>query len=309
MFNFIIVGVLFRLGAYFILSTTIDDILSLIFQINCSVWVIIYSIISRIIFNSITMKQIDNNDSKREIPPSNSIKVCLFLISSLVFLLGNLTGDLLNYRITFFFNPKHNNFRNMSEKDRSTPLYSFFSFFSTVEIVSTIVTFALLAMIIAIGSISHIPDLDSTIEIVLFGYLFPILKAALVSVVYMWSMWQGKKFKWNSYKTAKLGAAGSGGTIMVCTLSQLYVIFSGASNYQMFVLNYVPHEVIKKVSMMTYHPLYIKMQLKVIHLMNQAFKIMFGRKEKVDPVGQKRFTAIVQNQMNEVAADIIGKSF
>lgn len=54
---------------------------------------------------------------------------------------------------------------------------------------------------------------------------------------------------------------GSSAAVTVTTLSQLYGIFFNCSNLQIFALAYIPHEIIKKLSWMTFHPKFQKLKL------------------------------------------------
>ena len=48
-----------------------------------------------------------------------------------------------------------------------------------IEIVSTTIGMFQFGMIILIGSIAFIPSLDPNIEILVFGYLFPLIKGKI----------------------------------------------------------------------------------------------------------------------------------
>jgi hypothetical protein len=75
-----------------------------------------------------------------------------------------------------------------------------------------------------------------------------------------------------------------------------------------FSIQYLPHEIIKKVTWFIYHPRVIKFRLQVIHI----FKKSFGMKEAVaDDIikegGIRRFTIAANTMLDDVADDIIGR--
>ena len=72
----------------------------------------------------------------------------------------------------------------------------------------------------------------------------------------------------------------------------------GANDSSFFLYQYIPHEIIKKLSWLTFHPLYLKAKLEILHIINNLYEGLCKKKGKVNPQERsskpKRFTAQVR---------------
>ena len=104
-------------------------------------------------------------------------------------------------------------------------------------------------------------------------------------------------------------SAGSFAAVMVLTLSQLFVIFKTASRMSLFASEYIPHEVIKKLSIFTFLPVYMKTKMKVMASIATALKTggCCKKKEKVEPKDMRRASEAVNSQLGVTAGDILGR--
>lgn len=93
----------------------------------------------------------------------------------------------------------------------------------------------------------------------------------MVGLCYRFFNWIGRKYSWTSEKTSIGLRHGSSAITVVCTLSQLFCIFRLASNLSLFCANYIPHEIIKKVSWITFHPLYLEKKMLFFLLLRKIF--------------------------------------
>ena len=108
-------------------------------------------------------------------------------------------------------------------------------------------------------------------------------------------------------------SAFSGATATVCTLAQLFIVFRNANNYSYFLSQYLPHEIIKKLSWLTFHPIYLKTKIQVVDVLSSSFGHFLKKKDKVDPAGmnknrsKKRLTAVVMSNIGATAGEIVGR--
>ena len=79
------------------------------------------------------------------------------------------------------------------------------------------------------------------------------------------------------------------------------------NNLEIFALNYDPHEIIKKISLIMFLPLFLKTKIKIMRILKNTFGSFLKKRERVNPNGEKRATTLVKDQMNEIASDINGK--
>ena len=183
------------------------------------------------------------------------------------------------------------------------------------ESLANFVFWFVFGMLLAIGSISSIPHLDPNLEIIIFGYLFPIIKASVVTILSSFGNYYSKLNKFDQDQTSTMISGWIAVGVIVCTLPQLYVVFRSANDYSFFINQYLPHEIIKKLSLATFHPLYLKTKLQVMNVLTPLINaIKCCKKEAVLPNGEqdknpkgKRMTLILRESFNGVAGDILGR--
>ena len=97
-----------------------------------------------------------------------------------------------------------------------------------------------------------------------------------------------------------------------CSIAQLYVIARSSSDPSLFAMQFVPHEIIKKIFMFTYHPGYLKIKMFVISKLKQlsrssSAKVTDKKKIKEELKEQRRISNTVNESLGAVAHEFSGK--
>jgi len=113
-------------------------------------------------------------------------------------------------------------------------------------------------------------------------------------------------------------------SIVACTIAQMFAFGRSSNNISLFASEFIPHEVIKKLSWFTYLPLYLVYKAKVTDIITLHIKKIINtcckycNKESVKPSSSsssplRRSSLIIANEINKnmsfVGQDIIGRQF
>lgn len=147
------------------------------------------------------------NDINEEISPPLITKVYSFLLFILVFFLGHVVGSFLVGSTRFLIEPRHSDFVSGHLKDQKN-IISFFIFAIISNVILVFVYSFLYLLIIAIGSPSFLPHIDPAVETLTFGYILPLMKAFVSTLIYRFFTWLSDLQNWDHDKRAKQFSGG-----------------------------------------------------------------------------------------------------
>ena len=87
---------------------------------------------------------------------------------------------------------------------------------------------------------------------------------------------------------------------------KFHVLISHTFLLACHIFQYLPHEIIKKIGWVVYHPKFVKLRLQIVAIV----KVLVGKKEAVQVVENgrnRRFTESVNNMMDDIADDGVGR--
>ena len=301
--------IFFHFGNFCIIAKSLRDLKALFFILwGALCWILT----CRFIFTDLTGKHYSDDGTNIEISPSTVAKIYLFLLT---FLSNYVSQVLANTSWHYSLSLVKKEWLPIDLKAKNIITLRLVFFRSLpVEFVVNFLIYFLIFFVIGVESFSNIPNLREDFTILIFGYLFPFIKALVVSVCYNACILFSDSQEWTQEYTSKMTYAFSSAGVIVCTLSQLYIVFRSANDYYFFIYQYIPHEIIKKLSWLTFHPLYLKIKIQVVHIVSLSLKSVFQIKSRVDPLqakreSKRRFTKVVLLGLDATAGEIIGRQF
>ena len=234
---------LLYVSSFFIIGKSIQDIRNILFYALAGLSWILICILERVLFPILTGASSNS--------PSASDKTLIFLVLFISNVISNTVSSTFWYYSMLVFRPSLLNSEFQENGSRNFKAIFFRSL--KVEGVLASFIFFLFFIILGVGSFSNLPNLGQNMEIFLFGYCFPLLKAFVCSLSYGICMYLSELKGWSVEYTAKMTSAFSCAGVIATTLSQLFIVFRNANDYSYFLSQYLPHEIIKKMSWLTFH--------------------------------------------------------
>ena len=198
---------IFYIVCYFLNASSLNDLKKFVFFSYTALCWLLVSVLSRFAFSNLTGRYFD--DGNVEISPPATAKVEMFLLLFMINFISQAFGSVsINiFRLHF---QKDWMFDEMKEDEGKRNFKYIFLTGLKLEMIVNVTFWFLFSVIIGIVSVQYISNLDANVEILFFGYLFPVLKASIVTVINWFVRWCANTQGWSLEYSAKMASVFSG---------------------------------------------------------------------------------------------------